>query len=635
LGLSAPILAIMVYFIGTLSAMLVRFQEQEIAMFISRGSSRVQMLILTLLEGLIVLLAAMPAGIAISMALARMLGYSLTFLRFVPREPLAVYLASLDWRLVGACAAVVIVARLIPGWTAARKSIVVQEQGSARTRLALGTARLLLIGGLVATTAYAYRQLNAIGTMSLVSWQPNEASHDPLLLLAPSLFLLASPLVACELFAWLVRPLGWLGSLLNSAGAFLGCTELSREGARYRTPIYMLVLCLSAGVFYASLAKSADAWLIERREYEVGADLSFIPYYATDAEMLGMTPQDVREAFGSTAQLPISDYEQSPGVVEAMPVGDYRASMTVGKRTQRLRLMAIDRVKFPRVAYYREDYAARPLGELMNRLGSQMNGVLLPESLARELQLSEGDPVRITVEFMEETEAAFDLVLVGTFRYFPTMFEAEASVAVANLSYLQFETSALFDHSIWMRLAPEAVADEVLADLEQRKRVSSYNVHELRELVERDQSRLERVGIFGMLSVCFLTGALLSALGLFVHSAASMRGRSLRFAVLQALGLPREKLMLGVALEYGVALLYSVLVGLSLGIASAQLYVPFFQLTDKREVPVPPYLPLVDQERAIWMAIAMGLALASVVVGVFVRLVRTKVFETLRLGTRL
>ena len=634
LGLSAPVLVIMVYFVGILSAMLVRFQSQEIAMFVSRGSSRSQMLLLNLMEAIIVLLIAWPPGILLGMGLARFLGYSQGFLSFAPRDPLPVRLISLEWRFLVIMSGIVVLARLVPTWRQAHQTIVVQEQHSARSRLVLGSVRLLLTGFLVAATIYAYRQLDRVGTMSLISWEPGDPSHDPLLLLAPSLFLLAAPLILCELFAWLARPLAWIGSLLTSPSAYNGCTELGREGGNYRTPIYMLVLCLSTGVFYASLARSADAWLIERRRYEVGSDLTFFPYFDTDAGQFGMSSQDIREAFGTTSQLPVEEYEQAPGALEAMPVGDFQGFLTAGKRTPEVRLMAIDRQKFPRVAYYRRDYAQDPLGELMNRLGKQLDGALLPEELAKELELFEGDAIHVKVSFPEDVEFSFNFTVVGTFRYFPTMVNESSPIVVVNLSYLQFETSSLVDHDIWMRLEPGVTAQEVLEDVEARKRVSSMRVHDLRQLIAEDQSRLERVGIFGMLSICFATGALLSALGLFVHSAASMRGRSLRFAVLQALGLTREQLMLGLSFEYSVALLYSVVAGLALGIESSRLYVPFFQLTDKREIPIPPYLPLIDEQRALWMAALMTLALALVVVSVFGHLLRTRVFEILRLGTR-
>ena len=86
------------------------------------------------------------------------------------------------------------------------------------------------------------------------------------------------PLIAVELFIFLMRPISWFSKILPSYTAYLGLTTLGREGSQYRAPAYLLVLCLTLGVFYASVAKSADIWLVERRKYEVGADLTFEPH---------------------------------------------------------------------------------------------------------------------------------------------------------------------------------------------------------------------------------------------------------------------------------------------------------------------------------------------------------------------
>ena len=634
LGFSVPVVAIMVYFVGVLSALMVRFQNQEIAMFASRGSSRAQIILLTLVETVILLMVATPLGLLLGLYLAQLLGYSMSFLRFVPREPLPVYLVSLDWRLIAGAVLMTTLSRLIPAWTASKRTIVLQEQGSARRAVVLGMTRALLIAFLGLATWYAYRQLNQIGTLALVSWEPGDPQHDPLLLLAPSLFLLTTPLIACELFVWLARPLAWGGKWLRSVACYLGLIDLGREGGQYRTPIYMLVLCLSLGIFYASLAKSADNWLVDRRQFEVGSDLTFTTELDSDLESYGLSKEEIIEALGGPSALPIEAYESIEGVQEAMPVGQYRGSFRSGRLHSYVRLMAIDRIRFPDIAYYRRDYAQKNLGELMNRLGTVQNGVLLPQAFMERLQISEGDTINLNLTIDDETRHALELEVVGTFDYFPTWVDDDEIVWVVNLSHIDLATSNMLPYGIWMRLEPGVTAHEVLEEVRNRYKLKTGFVGDLRGKVGEDQAKLERVGIFGMLSVCFLAGALFSALGLLVHSAASMKRRSLRFAVLQALGMTRYTLLGTIFVEYLVTLLYGILAGAGLGILTSRLYGPFFQLTNQKTVPIPPYLPLVDQERAMLLGMSMGLVLIVIEITLFVALLRTKVFETLRLGMR-
>lgn len=630
LGFSVPLIAIILYFMAAVSATVVRYQAQELATLTSRGGGRLQLLGLSLAETVIILAVATPLGLGVGLLLAQLLGYSLSFLRFVARSPLEVDLVSTDWRLLAGVSGAALVARLAPTWPATRVSIVAQVQHSGRQRALVNVTRLLAVAMLVLTTVYAYRQLAQIGTLALVSWKPDDPAHDPLLLLAPSLFLLTAPLVLAELFVLLMPILAWVGKRLPSVAGYLGCMSLGREAANYRVPVYMLMLCLGLGVFYASLAKSADLWLVDRRRYEVGSDLSFKPPSAEDVQR-GGAARAIADVFAAT-QLPMSYYEEISGVESAMPVGEYRASIVAGGTYAPGRLLAIDRLRFPRIAYYRDDYARVPLGELMNRLGANPDGILLPRDVATQFGLSRGDKVMVNVVIEGETQNTFDFVVVGTFDYFPTMFPRQGAVYVANLEYLQLETSGLLAYGLWVRTAPGANVEEVKRAIASRSGLTLQPVGDVPTALAEDGARLERVGLFGMLTVSFAASALLAAVGLLVHVSATMRRRGLRFAVLQALGLGRRKLMWTVFLEYALTLLFSVIAGTALGAWCAHLYVPFYQISEAKGVPVPPYLPLVDGERALILAGLMALTLIVVEGIILVRLLRTRVFEMLRMG---
>jgi len=146
-----------------------------------------------------------------------------------------------------------------------------------------------------------------------------------------------------------MRPLSWLGKYLGSVTGYLGLMSLGREGGQYRTPTYLMVLCLSLGVFYASLARSADIWLVDRLRYQVGADVTFEPGVN---EETGLTQADMAWL------LPASEYQKIDGVTEATRVGEYSAQVPgVGSRQGRVRLIGVERVYFPRVTYYRDDFS--------------------------------------------------------------------------------------------------------------------------------------------------------------------------------------------------------------------------------------------------------------------------------------
>lgn len=633
LAFSIPLMAIILYTVSALSTALVRFQAQEIAMLASRGGTRLQITLFSLLETIIMTVMALPLGLGIALLLARLLGYSTSFLQFEVRSPLPVYLESADWRLIALTLGTIVLARLVPTWSSAGHSIITQERQSARWRWALGTMRLLVMAVLASVTFYSYYRLNQVGTLALISWERDSPSHDPLLLAAPSLFFLIVPLFLSELFAGLIRPVAWVGQMARSTALYLGLQDLGREGLQYRASTYMLIFCLSLGVFYASLAKTADTWLVDRRRYEIGCDLLYNPRGVhIVAGRFGKV--DTESDFYEPAHsIPWSEFGRVAGVEAVSPVADHEAAI-LGMRAPFVRLLAVDRLTFPDVAYFRADYATEPLGLLMNRLGTQQEGLLMPSTLLSELSLSVGDRIKLSVLVDQEVREPYDFVIVGAFDYFPTMFPEVAPVAVANMAYLQSQSGGLLPYGVWMRTQPEVDGAELIQQIIRHTRVIPERVVNLHDLFEIDRTRLERVGLFGVLSICFLSGTLLAIMGLLVQNAAAMRRRSLRFAVLQAVGLSRGGLLLMILIEYIAVLFYGVFFGLGLGIIGARLYVPFYRLTEKAAIPIPPYIPLIDNERAALMALAMAAALVVLQGMVLWRLVRIRVFETLRLGTR-
>jgi len=631
-GISLPLMGVLVYFMASLSTMVVRLERQEMAIFASRGTDRLQVVGVMLVETAILLALATPLGILCGLLLARLMGYSQGFLMFVPRVPIQVHLAALDWRLIGLGMVISALSRLVPSWSATQFSVIAWERWNARRQGVLGAVRFLLMGLLVVATAYAYYRLTRIGSLGLIGLKPSDPTFDPLLLFAPSLFLLAAALLASELFALLMRPLAWLGKLQPGATGFLSLMSLGREGGQYRTPIYMLVLCLSAGVFFASLAKSADIWLVDRRRYEYGADLTFEPRDSLNQGLLA--PSSAQGGAEVRAlQVPLSDYEGIEGVAKAARVAEYGATIPLAQHISNLRLLTIDRVDFAQVCYYRSDYSALSLGELMNRLGARSDGVLLPAYIATQLQLGEGDRLPVQLRIGGDTSQPIELTLVGTFDHFPTMYSEQRAVIVANLDYIQMEVAGSLVWDVWLRLKPGADGERILKDITHTG-VTPFAPRILGPRIQRDQNRLERVGLFGMLSICFLASALLVSVGLVVYSLASLIGRGFRFAVWQALGLRRSEVIGVVSLEYLVMLLYGVLVGTACGVLAAYLYGPYFRLTESAQVPIPPFIPLIDWGKATWMFLAAGGALVLMEGAVLSRVARTRVFEILRMGTR-
>ena len=626
LTFTLPLIGILAFFLASLSAMIGRSQRRETATLISRGCSRSQIIALALLETCLMLLVACPLGAALGLFLARQLSRAQDFLSFVPRQPLQVHLASLNWEQIALVIVVCVPSRLIPAWSAAGSTVIQSERRTARSANSWSFARALWLFLLVGVTYYAFRQLRYTGPLALMAWDPNKAlPRDPLLMLAPTLFFLTAPWVAAELFPLMTHPAVWLGQLMPSAVAHLTCVSLGRAGGRHRAPIFLLVLCLSVGVFYASVSKSADRWLEDRHYYAVGADLAFEPGPIIaegyeDGEV--QPPSDVWN-------IPISEYRRLPSIRDATRVADYPARVGINDSSAELRLLGIDRADFGRVAYFRDDFASRSLGLLTNSLALNPKGVLLSEQVAETLTLAEGDTLPLHV-LVEHEWHRLEFEIVGTFSYFPTVYEDQPA-AVANLGFLGRELGGTSAYNVWAQLAPTTQPQQVLEEI-RTLRVRPGVARFSRELVARDRESMERVGIVGTLSLCFLASALLAITDLVVYHSSSILARSVRFAVLRAMGMRRADLTAIVSLEYLAVIAWSIVAGTALGILGSRLYLPYLSLSHHVDLTTPPFIPMIDWASTAWLGAGMGAVLVIILAITIWTLGRLRLFELVRMS---
>ena len=95
----------------------------------------------------------------------------------------------------------------------------------------------------------------------------------------------------------------------------------------------------------------------------------------------------------------------------------------VAHRGQRLkgRFLAVDRVDFPEVAWFRGDFATEALGGLMNRLASSPDGILVSQEFLEANHLLIGDQIQIQVLVNYNAIVNTSFRIAGTYQYFPTV----------------------------------------------------------------------------------------------------------------------------------------------------------------------------------------------------------------------
>jgi putative ABC transport system permease protein len=405
-----------------------------------------------------------------------------------------------------------------------------------------------------------------------------------------------------RLFALFMRLVDLVAGRIPWLTLHLALRQLGRQSLDYVQPMLLVIITLAMGVYTLSMAASLDQWAIDRMYYSVGADITFSPQ---------PNSADTTVIDGSWIPLP-QEFAQVPGVKAATRVGEFSARLTpVEGEEIRGRLIAIDRVDFPAVAWFRSDFARESLGAIMNRLAFSEDGILLPQKFVDQYNLQIGDTVPMVITIENLMSVISDFTVVGTYDYFPDTTD-EAMLVVGNLDYISTLTGLTVAHDIWLKTDPQVDQKTLIDNISSQLSITIEHERDTKALIAVEQGRMERVGIFGTLTVGFLATALMAILGLLIYSYASLQERAYRLAVLNAVGLSRNQIITQVILEYAFLALFGAIAGAVIGSVASNLFVPFFQFTGELGVPLPPLVPIIANTQIRSLSTIFGLSVVGI-----------------------
>jgi putative ABC transport system permease protein len=294
--------------------------------------------------------------------------------------------------------------------------------------------------------------------------------------------------------------------------------------------------------------------------------------------------------------------------------------------------LAIDRLDFPSTAWFRRDFAAESVGGLMNRLALASDGILVSERFYDENALQIGDQLYMRVGVNNQLSIGSWFTVVGTYQYFPTVYEEEDIAVIGNMEHLNTIIGVSVPHNIWLRIQEDADGKAVLDAVPRTTGVVASPLRQMnaRAMIEEEKAKTERVGVFGTLSVGFAAAVVMAAIGLLIYSYASLQERLYRFAVVRAMGLKRRQVVGQVVLEYTFLIAFSAAAAAFIGIAAAEIFVPFFRVTGEEGVPLPPLLPIVAETDIRQLILLFGVVMILLELVVIARALSWRYFSALR-----
>ena len=643
---SIPILGLVLYFIGMISGLVVERQRGEIAILKSRGTGDAQVIGIYALEGVMIGIIGLAGGIAIGRQLALIMGNTVSFLTFGERQPLPVMITPRSLRLGLMGVAVALLASLMPAMRAARLTIVTYKRERARAMERPLWQRFFLDFLLLIPSGYGYYILNNRGTISFLGDNGGgDPFQDPLLFLVPSLTILAVSLVLIRLFPLIMELLAWAsGQVVRSVSIVLALRQLARVSRQYTGSLLLLILTLSLATFTASMARTLDQSLIDRMYYKYGGDYFLAEAgenLAAEAEAAGggeaggggSASETEAVEVGGWVFVPVSEHLKVPGIKAATRIGSYPATAVIGKTTAQGRFYGIDRLEFPRVAFFRLDFAYSQLGALMNRLALDNSALLVSPNFMTDYALNVGDRVELMVSVWGERRA-IPFIIADLIKYFPTYYPDEKEqpyLFVGNLDYIFEQMGGIFPYDVWIRTEPDIDPEEV------QKQLLDYDIRVIsmrgsREAIEREQARPERTGVFGILSVGFVAAAILTLLGFLLHSFISFRRRFIEFGVLRAIGLSVGQMIGFLGFEQLLLIVTGTTAGTLLGIVVSRVFIPFLQVGTDRNIDIPPFVVLIAWSDIFKIYLVFGVMLTAAVASMIWFLLHLRIFEAVKLG---
>ncbi|MEY3990634.1 MAG: hypothetical protein RI985_1715 [Chloroflexota bacterium] len=651
-----PLISLLLAFVWQIAGLLVARQELEIAVLRSRGVTRLQLLGMSVVEGGFIAIFALIAGIPLSLLVARAIGLTQSFLRFgelnIP-EPQLLPQSLMHGGLIAAFA---IPAVVIPALRLTRNSIVTLRQSQARQNLPPWIERYFIDILLFIPAWYGYQQLSVGGSIAVPGLE-NEGGLDdpfrnPLLLLAPALFIGASTLFAIRLFPRIVTLVARIVQRTPGIVGISALRQLARNPGSLRGPTLLLILTISLATFTASMARTLDQYSIDRANYRSGADYRLLPstMIGTSVDISGDVPNlpdpdllmgrtQLSSATGEQSPIvsleylyvPISDFADIQGIEAATVVAPSKVDMTINGVAKSGVMYAIDPTSFASVVAdtWRADYSPQSLGSIINSMNVNIDDAIISQRLADELNIKIGDRFEVVVDSLGSRRNV-SVAVTNIISYMPTLYNEGPYFVLTNYEHITNELGGKYMYEIWLRSDGSDNVQAVQATaFRYSLRVLPYTPT---AFVSAEILQPQRQGLFGLLSIGFVATGVMSMIGMLAYILLTLRKRSVEFGVLRAIGISHTSLRLTLALEQLITIGFSTLLGLSIGAITSTLYLPFLKVSQGVYPETPPFLVVFAGFDTGLIGLAAVMLMGLIIILELYVIQRMRIGEAVKLG---
>ena len=630
--LQIPTIVMLAFYLFMVSQLNVEQEKNEIAVFKSRGASSKQIFGIYAMEAGFLGLATLIIAPFIGLCLCSFLGVSNGFLEFVNRTGLAAKL-SLDAVLYALIAIIIFfVTTMVPIIPASKLSIVKYKQSKAKVvKMALWEkicVDILLLGG---SLAWYYFTAKSITAQFEDGTFVTDGGINPLYFIFSTMFIMGAGLLFIRLYPHLLKLIYHLGSRIWSASQYIAITAVARsQGGKERFLMLFLVITFGLGIFSANTARAINNSKSDRIYYNTGTDIVLDAFWRLES-----ADDDT-----SYVENDFAIYEELDGVETATKVlkADVSASLGSIKNEGDSTLMCIEPGKFSQTAWFRDDLLPVHWWNYCNALVECQSGVIASRSW-EEKGVQLGDTITVRWSGNDPVQ----LTVIAFVDYWPSLNPNETVVIndrtgetaikdflICNYNYVR-KLVDFEPYQIWLNLKDDATSEQLYADIAE-KNIKLQRITDSSQLLIEEKTDPELQGMNGALTLGFVVIMLMTVIGFLIYWILSIRGRTLQFGVLRAMGVTFREIIATLGYEQLLVSVASIAAGFVVGGMASDLFVPLFRTMYDATNQTPPFIVNGDGGDYIKMYIIIGFMLLGgfTVLGGIIR--RININKALKLG---
>ncbi|MCQ2519310.1 MAG: FtsX-like permease family protein [Lachnospiraceae bacterium] len=575
--LQIPILAMLATFLFMISSQMYEMEKNEISVIKSRGSSKGQIILLYLYQGLFITITGGILGLPLGALFAKMLGSTRNFLEFDLSETLNVAYTKESFIYLCAAVFVCLLSIVVPSIKHSKVSIVKLKQSKAAKRKAWWE-KLFLDIILLGVSIYGYYSFNKNGG-NLSNTVLEGESLDPLLYISSSVFILGAGLFFLRIQPYIVRLIYLIGKNHWGPASHVSFMENIKNGRKQQLIMLFLIMTISLGMYHATVARTILENAIDNTEYLAGTDVIIKENWVELADRYGV----------STGDYVVPNYSKYNSMEAAQMhtkvIFDDKASIKQsGNEMLFVTVMGINTKEFGTQTMVDRSLLDKNYYEFLNDLAVVEDGVLLSKNFQTIYGYKEGD----SITFYNNKKKYAIGTVIGFVDYFPgysatenglnadgTAYTKDNFLIVSHYDYLVSKWGTT-PYEVWIKLVEDAKEIDVYNWIvDNNVEVSKY-VNKISKMESTLSDPLLQ-GTNGVLTMGFVVTIVLCAVGYLIYWVMSIRERELIFGVLRATGLHKSEIMTMLINEQIFCGLFSVLAGIGIGKLTSTLFVPILQ----------------------------------------------------------